>query len=118
MSKYKNRKITRDGETFDSLKEYNRYRELRLLERAGKISKLNRQIPYELIPSQYETVIDEKIGSERRICVERAVTYKADFTYWENGKFVVEDVKGYRTEVYKLKKKLMLYIFGIKIKET
>ena len=118
MSKYKNRKITRDGETFDSLKEFNRFRELQLLERAGKISKLNRQVPYTLIPAQYKTIIDEKTGSERRICLERAVTYKADFTYWENGKFVVEDAKGFRTEVYKLKKKLMLYTFGIKIKET
>ena len=118
MSKYRNRKITRDGETFDSLKEYNRYRELKLLERAGKISKLNRQIPYTLIPAQYETYLDPETGKERRICLERAVTYKADFTYWEDGKFVVEDTKGFRTEVYKLKKKLMLYIFGIKIKES
>ena len=118
MSKYKSRKITRDGETFDSLKEYNRYRELKLLERAGKISKLNRQVPYTLIPAQYETITDPKTGRKRRICLERACTYKADFTYWENEKLIVEDVKGYRVEPYKIKKKLMLYLFGIKIKET
>lgn len=118
MSKYHSRKVTRDGVTYDSVHEYNRFKELQLLERAGKITRLNRQIPYELIPAQYATVIDPKTGKEKRVCVERSCQYVADFTYWENGKFVVEDAKGMKTDVYKIKRKLMLSVYGIRIKES
>lgn len=118
MSKYHSRKITRDGVTFDSVREYNRWRELLLLEKAGKITKLNRQMPYTLIPAQYETVLDPETGKAKRTCIERACTYIADFTYWENGKFVVEDAKGMKTDVYKIKRKLMLSVYGIRIKES
>lgn len=104
MSKYHNRKLKApDGQVFDSVKEYHRWGCLRLLERAGRIYDLRRQVKYELIPKQEG---------------ERACYYVADFTYYEDGKLVVEDVKGYRTEVYKIKKKLMLWVHGIKIKEV
>lgn len=93
---------------FDSIKEARRYQELKLLLRAGAISDLKLQVPYELIPAQY---INGK-------CVERAVKYIADFVYTENGKEIVEDAKGVRTDTYKIKKKLMLYVYGIRLKET
>ena len=126
MSKYNSKKITVDGMTFDSQKEYRRWCELKLLERAGKISNLKRQIPFELIPAQYETV--ERYGRRgKRLadgtrCVEKAITYVADFVYTQDGKKVVEDVKGYKAGnaycLYGIKRKLMLYVHGIKILET
>ena len=97
-----------NGEKFDSIKEYQRFRELQLLERAGEISDLRRQVPYMLIPTQRE---DGK-------CVEKACHYFADFEYKENGKTVVEDVKGVRTAEYIIKRKLMLLCYGIRIKEV
>ena len=104
MNKYGARKVKApDGQVFDSVKEYHRWGVLRLLERAGRISDLKRQVSYELIPKQQG---------------ERACSYVADFTYIEDGKLVVEDCKGFKTDVYKIKKKLMLYVHGIKIKET
>ena len=106
-SKYRSRKVTRDGMTFDSVKEYSRYKELRLLERAGAISDLRRQVRYELIPAQR---IEGKV-------VEKSITYRADFVYQREGETVVEDVKGFRTDVYIIKRKLMLYIHGIKIQD-
>ena len=103
-SKYGNRKLTApDGQKFDSVKEYHRWGCLRLLERAGVIKDLKRQVKFELIP---------RIGNER------PCNYIADFTYMENGKLVVEDVKGVKTDAYKIKKKLMLWVHGIRIKET
>ena len=107
-SKYGAKKVTVNGITFDSKKEANRYRELVLLERAGLIQNLQRQVKYELIPSQR---IDGKV-------VERACHYVADFFYTENGKRIVEDAKGYKTPEYKIKKKLMLWVHGILIRET
>ena len=107
-SKYGAKKVTVNGLTFDSKKEANRYRELDLLERAGKISNLDTQVKFELIPSQR---IDGKV-------VERAVNYVADFVYMENGNKVVEDTKGFKTPEYIIKRKLMLYVHGIRIKET
>ena len=104
MSKYGNIKtVTSDGIKHDSIKEANRWCELKLLERAGRIQDLQRQVKYELIPKQEG---------------ERAVYYIADFVYTENGQKVVEDAKGMRTKEYKLKRKMMLYFHGIKIKET
>ena len=108
MAKYHNRKVTRDGETFDSVKEYRRFCELRLLERAGAVTDLQRQVKFELIPAQR---IDGKV-------VERACSYVADFVYIENGQQVVEDAKGMRTQEYRLKRKLMLWVHGIRIRET
>jgi hypothetical protein len=108
MNKYHSRKITIDNMVFDSVREYKRFNELKLLERAGKIVDLKRQVKYRLIPAQK---IDGKT-------VERAVDYVADFTYWEGGKFVVEDTKGFRTKDYIIKRKLMLWVHGIRIKEV
>ena len=107
MNKYKSRKVTVDGITFDSQKEYRRFRELSLLERAGKITELQRQVKFELIPSQR---MDGKV-------VERACSYVADFVYMENGKKVVEDTKGFKTKDYIIKRKLLLKEYGIRIKE-
>lgn len=108
MSKYRSRKVTANGMVFDSKKEYIRYCELALLQKAGQISNLQRQVKYELIPSQ-------KVGGK---VAERACTYVADFVYQENGKTVVEDTKGYKTKDYIIKRKLMLYIHGIRITEV
>ena len=103
-NKYGARKLTApDGQKFDSVKEFHRWGCLRLLERAGKITDLKRQVSFELIPKQDG---------------ERACTYVADFTYYENGQYVVEDCKGFKTDVYRIKKKLMKWVHGISIKET
>lgn len=112
-SKYHSKKIVRDGITFDSMKEYRRYVELSLLERAGAIQELKRQVKFELLPAQYE----EGNGKKRGKCLERAVHYVADFVYMENGAKVVEDTKGFKTKDYILKRKMMLYFHGIRIKE-
>ena len=108
MRKYGNKKITVDGVTFDSKKEYFRWCELCLLEKAGQITDLKRQVKFELIPSQ-------RIAGK---VVERPVHYVADFVYQENGQTVVEDTKGVKTKDYILKRKMMLHIHGIKIREV
>lgn len=107
-SKYANEKAVAGGLQFDSRKEARRYQELRLLERAGEIQTLQRQVKFELIPSQRH---DGKV-------IERPVNYIADFTYMENGNLVVEDTKGFRTKEYILKRKMMLYLCGIRIREV
>ena len=106
--KYHNTKVKINGEIFDSKKEAARWQELLLLQRAGKISHLNRQVTYELIPSQY---IDGK-------CVERSVKYVADFVYNQDGQLIVEDTKGMKTPEYVIKRKMMLFTYGIRIKEV
>ena len=122
-SKYKNRKVTVGGEVFDSQREYSRYRELLLLVRAGKIHDLFRQVKFELIPAQYEIVerFSDKTGKrlkDGKRCVEREVNYIADFVYWDGDEMVVEDAKGVRTDEYILKRKLMLLVHGVKIREV
>lgn len=107
-SKYHSRKVIKDGGSFDSVKEYRRWCELKLLERAGRITGLERQTPFELIPSQK---IDGKV-------VERACRYVADFTYYQDGRWIVEDTKGFKTKDYIIKRKLMLKVFGIRIQEV
>lgn len=120
-NKYHAQKCMVDGITFDSIKEANRYRELRLLERAGKIRDLDRQVSFTLIRPHYGLVNGQKK------CLERACTYRADFVYREartgptgdtEWVEVVEDAKGVKTEAYKIKKKLMLDRFGIQIREV
>lgn len=106
-NKYGAQKVTIDGITFDSKKEANRYLELKLLLRAGQIKNLELQKEYTLIPA---LKVDGKLA-------ERACKYKADFVYEENGETVVEDTKGYRTPEYKIKRKLMLFIHNIRIRE-
>lgn len=107
-NKYHAKKTSFRGETFDSKREVERYAQLLLLQRAGKIANLTRQEAFVLIPSQY-------IGGK---CVERPCVYKADFVYQQNGEKVVEDAKGVRTPEYIIKRKLMLYIHGIRVKEV
>lgn len=123
MTKYHNRKTTKNGYAFDSKKEADRYIELSMLEKAGKIQNLQRQVKFVLIPTQYESY--ERYGKtgkrlkDGKKCVEKACTYVADFVYEDaNGNRIVEDCKGYRTKEYKIKRKLMLKEHGIKLKET
>lgn len=110
------------GYVFDSKKEFIRWCELRILERSGKISNLKRQVKYELLPNQYESYARfSKTGKQLKDgvrLIERGVSYVADFVYTENGETVVEDCKGFKTDDYLIKRKLMLYMNGIKVKET
>lgn len=118
-TKYHSRKVVRGGETFDSVKEYRRFCELSLLQRAGAITELQRQVEFELIPTQREPdSVGVRGGVKKGKVIELGVKYVADFVYFENGKKVVEDTKGFKTPEYKIKRKLMLFIHGIRIKET
>lgn len=110
MNKFGNKKTVVDGITFDSQKEAARWQELKLMQRAGLICELQRQVPFVLIPKQ------ERNGK----VIERPVVYKADFVYRENGEDVVEDVKSRatKTKEYIIKRKLLLWQYGIKIKEV
>ena len=103
-NKYHNAKFTADGYTWDSNKEYNRWCELKLLERSGLITALERQKEFILI--------DKSAYGQK-------IVYRADFVYEENGKTVVEDVKSEatKTPLYKLKKRLLAEKYGIKIVE-
>lgn len=112
-SKFGNKKVTVFGITFDSKREAQRYMELVSMEQAGKIKNLQTQVPFELIPPIRD---NDKL-------IQRSCVYVADFVYSavnDDGTttIVVEDAKGYRTEVYKIKKKLMLWQYGIQIKEV
>ena len=108
-SKYHAQPVEIDGIRFDSQKEARRYSELRLLERAGEIRDLQYHKVFVLIP-------DQRIGGK---IVEHPVKYEADFCYYDkDGQAVVEDTKGYRTADYIIKRKLMLYVHKIQIKET
>lgn len=100
MNKYKNKKVVVDGEEFDSIRESQRYKELKLLERAGKIKNLELQ-PRFLLQDSFE-----KNGR-----VFRKIEYVADFQYIENGKTIVEDVKGMQTDVFKLKHKIFEKVY-------
>lgn len=110
MNKYRAVPIdTADGH-FDSMGEYARWEDLKLMQRGGLISGLKRQVKFELIPKQ-----KSKDGKN-----VQPVEYVADFRYFDKrtNQWVTEDFKGMRTDVYKLKKKLMLWRYGIEIKET
>ena len=111
MNKYRAKKTEVDGILFDSKHEAERWCELKLLERAGKITDLFRQMPITLIPAQ---------RNEKGKVIERPVKYVADFMYTENGKTVFEDAKSpaTRTPEYIIKRKLMLWRYGIRIKEV
>ena len=124
MSKYKNKKMSVNGLNFDSIKEGKRYIKLLEKQQNGEISSLQTQVKYVLIHSQYEFY--ERYGKrgqrlkDGRRLVERECCYIADFVYIDNrtGKTVVEDTKGFKTKDYAIKRKLMLFIHGIKIKEV
>lgn len=127
MNKYKNIKtMTSDGIIHDSHLEAIRWWDLKLLERAGKIKDLRRQVEFELIPAQYETY--ERYGKKgQRLkdgtrLLEQECAYIADFKYQDarSGELVVEDVKSEATkkkESYIIKRKLMLSVYGIRIRE-
>ena len=112
------------GILFDSKAEARRYSELLILQRAGKISNLQLQVPFDLLPAQRaESTQIFKRGARAGLpkpgaVLESGVKYFADFVYERNGKTVVEDVKGKRTKDYVLKRKLMLYVHGIRITEV
>lgn len=110
MNKYGNRKTVIDGLVFDSKHEAHRWIELKYMERARLIKNLSRQVSFTLIHAQN----DKKTGK----VIERECKYIADFVYEQDGKTVVEDAKGVRTDVFKIKKKLMLERYGIAIKEV
>lgn len=119
-SKYGNKKVKHNGRTLDSRRERKRYYELEVLEKAGEISDLRLQVPFEIIPAIYETVeiqLKTKVKYVQK-CVQRAAHYVADFVYMDkDGNQIVEDVKGFRTPEYLLKKKMMRAFLGITIKE-
>ena len=99
--KYRNKKVHYDGLLFDSIREKTRYQELKLLEAHGAISDLQ-------VQQSFRIVIDKIL-----IC-----RYVADFVYFENGFRVVEDSKGFKTREYIIKRKLMLAVLGIEIREV
>ena len=101
LSKYRAKKCVIDGIKFDSLKEGARYQELKLMERANAISNLELQPKFKL-----------QDGFNHQGKRERAIHYVGDFQYIENGRVVVEDTKGFRTDVYKIKRKMFLKRYG------
>ena len=105
-NKYGNQRVGNHA----SKKEHARANELHMWERAGLITDLREQVKFVLIPVQRD-----KDGS----LLEKSCSYIADFTYTDNetGQMVVEDTKGVRTKEYVIKRKLMLYVHGIRIKE-
>lgn len=111
---------------YDSIHEYQRGQQLMLMQRAGEISNLRRQVPYELIPTQREpsTRCYQKGAKKGQPVpgkvIEQDVYYIADYVYTDNktGKTVVEDAKGKRTADYIIKRKLMLHVHGIRVQEV
>lgn len=125
INKYRNKKCSVGGIVFDSRKEAKRYQELLLLQKAGIISDLCRQVKYELLPAQYE--VFERYGKngkrlkDEKKLIEKPVYYIADFVYDdENGNTVVEDTKSVKTKTkdYVIKRKMMLLFKKIKIREV
>lgn len=131
--KYYNIKTkTTDGLVFDSHKEAQRWEQLLLLQKAGKIVELQRQVEFELLPAQYEEYETGELFKKgalkgqpkvKRLCVERPCVYVADFTYYtEDGEYVAEDTKGYKGgtayDIFVIKRKLMRLIHGIKVREV
>lgn len=108
MSKYGNKRVMVDGVWFDSQREAKRYGQLKMMEKAGEISALTLQV--------YFTLAESVVLNGRK---KPALRYVADFCYNTNDGFpVVEDCKGHKTAVYRIKQHLMKSIFGIDIKET
>lgn len=105
---------------YASRKEYLRAQQLKLMQRAGIISDLREQVPFVLIPAQYGECGKDLKGRPVRVCLEKPCKYIADFVYTDNetGQKVVEDTKGVRTKDYIIKRKLMLKVYGIAIKEV
>lgn len=110
-NKYQASKTVVDGIVFDSKREAVRWTKLLKMQEAGLIENLRRQVEYTLLPAQ-----KDDLGH----CIERSVKYIADFEYWDKkaDQKVVEDTKGFRTADYVIKRKLMLWIHGIQIREV
>ena len=120
-AKYGNKKAKANGRVFDSRTERGRYHTLQTLEKAGEISDLRLQVPFEIIPAIYETVEVQLKTKTKQVqkLVQRASHYVADFVYKDkDGNMVVEDSKGFKTPEYLLKKKMMRAFLGITIKEV
>lgn len=107
--KYANKPTIIGTEKYRSKREARRHQALLLLQRAGKIADLQREVPFELAPKV-------KIEGEPR--ARPALRYVADFVYFEAGQLVVEDAKGMPTPVYRLKKHLMQTVHGISVREA
>jgi hypothetical protein len=134
MNKYRSKKITVNGITYDSKKEMRRHLVLLDMERKGEISDLQRQVKFVLIPAQREPdTTGSRGGVKKGKLIERECCYVADFVYSVvqkdtsqsasltaplKGSLVVEDTKGVRTKDYVIKRKLMLWVHGIRIKEV
>lgn len=110
-NKYGAKKVHFGGETYDSKHEFQRGQQLQSLLQSGKISNLQRQVKFELLPAQRD---------ENGKCIERACHYVADYVYEQDGKTIVEDCKSpaTRTAEYVVKRKLMLLKYGIRVVET
>ena len=122
-AKYGNKKCQYMGIVFDSKHEMERYRELYLLERAGEISDLQTQVPYLLIPPQFDDAVAVELADldkkKKPKLLERKCEYVADFVYRDaDGRLVVEDAKGVRTKEYLIKRKLMLHVHKIRVVEV
>jgi hypothetical protein len=127
-NKHGNIAVKVQGRVFASRLEARRANELEILQKAGKIRDLKYQVPFELIPAQYEEYETGELFKKgplkgqpkvKRRCIERSCVYVADFTYiTADGHYVVEDTKGDKTEKYIIKRKLMLYLHKIKIREV
>lgn len=118
-SKYNAKKVEYNGMVFDSKRELKRYKELEEKEKEGEISNLRRQVKYVLIPTQREPdIIGKRGGVKKGKVIEHECSYTADFVYEEDGETIVEDSKGFKTKDYSIKRKLMLYVYGIKIQEV
>lgn len=112
-NKYGNEKVYWDGMVFDSIKEYQRWIQLKMFERPGEITGLSRQVPFVLIPSQKKDVDNGYMRTEY------PTKYIADFVYTDkSGRMVVEDAKGHPTPDYVIKRKLMRQVHGIEIVEV
>ena len=116
--KYGAKKTVFDGITFDSKREAERYSALVLLQSAGEIADMKLQVPFELLPAQYTETGEtykrgEKAGQPKMKCIERSLTYIADFVYTRtaDGKTVVEDVNGMKTKEYIIKRKLFRWMY-------
>ena len=122
-SKYGNKKVTFQGITFDSKKELQRYMVLLDAQRMGKITDLERQVKFELIPAITEEYV-EHLKTKDKVktrTIQLAITYTCDFIYKKNDELVIEDVKASKamlTKEYCLKKKMMLAIHGLQIREV
>ena len=122
-SKYNATKVTVDGDIYDSKKEARRGTELALAEKAGAIQNLRRQVKFVLVPEQREPdTVGPRGGRKQGKLIEKELAYVADFVYEQDGQTIVEDVKGYRDggayRIFVVKRKLMLFLKGIRVTEV